>query len=599
MPNFDDKPTAAFIDQAKAHLVTTWGEAHEGWVTRDSFYHRTYKLWPHHTGRPETKPSRPTAIVDRAADTLINFTPEWHRVSRKPDQTEGADSIEVAGQVVMQDSALREMVLPFSQMWLHLIHYQYAIAEIAFDWHSRPMEPKRDEKPFKGETDDEFAVRTVRFGIEKNNWNPIRIRAPDPRTVLMDPEQKQPPYAIQMQGMLAHELETLTKRKAQPGPRVQRRDVSAFLVADHKDMDPFTTVKLIHYWTREYHAIKLADGEILWVERNPWGFMPFAHAFARAGIMPRHGSQNGGFNPKYIAKGMLEPVEDELRMAAQGTAYRHQLGVDAAFALVGTTELTQEELAEAQQKGAYIEGSKDSVWVVQTPPLQTSMFQQAQEIDASIDRGTFFDIISGGRQAGVTTASQHAMQSQAANRQFQTPIIQLQHLASIMGQRTLQMVLVLDQNSTFEQIGINGKILKASEIGHDTSVTITFKDINPATALQAKESDRRDFELGLMSEEDFIRRHHTEDVTGWLDRIDETRLNRKPALVEIRATDIAERKGIEDQLRRARELEQGETDRSRRASQGINPAEGEPIPQSTQNQLRQSLDGNTQNPART
>lgn len=162
----------------------------------------------------------------------------------------------------------------------------------------------------------------------------------------------------------------------------------------------------------------------------------------------------------------------------------------------------------------------------------------------------------------------------------------------------LQMVLVLDELSTFEQIGINGKILKASEIRHDTSVTITFKDINPALALQAKESDRRDFELGLMSEEDYIKRHHSEDVTGWLDRIDETRLNRKPALVEIRATDIAERKGIEDQLQRARELEQQQTDRGRRADEVPNPAEGQPIPESTQNPLRQSLDGDTQNPPR-
>jgi hypothetical protein len=438
----------------------------------------------------------------------------------------------------------------------------------------------------------------VRFKVGKDNWNPIRIRAPDPRTVLIDPEQKQPPYAIQMQGMPAHELETLTKRKAQPGPRVRRQDVQQFLVADHTELNPFDTVDLLHYWTKDYHAVKLAKGELLWIERNPWGFVQFAHAYARAGIMPREGSQNGGFNPKYVARGILEPVEDELRMAAQGIAARHKLSVDAAFALVGTEDLSPEELAEAEKAGGYVQGSKDSVWIVQTPPLQNSMFQQGQEVDAGIDRGTFTDILSGNRQQGVSTVGQHAMQSQAANRQFQTPIIQLQHLASLGGQFILQMVMVLDQNSTFDQIGINGKILKASEIGHDTSVTITFSDINPAVALQAKESDRRDFELGLLSEEDYIRRHHTEDVTGHLERIDETRLNRKPALVEIRATDIAERKGIEDQLARARELEAEQTDRARSADEVTNPAEGQPIPESTVNPLRESLDGATQNPAR-
>ncbi|HDZ37130.1 MAG TPA: hypothetical protein ENH62_02395, partial [Marinobacter sp.] len=333
MPNFDEKPTAAFIDQAHTHLRDQWSPAQQGWDTRDTFYHRTYTLWPNHIGarRPAAKSSRPTAIVDRAADTLINFSPTWHRVSRKSDQTgtEGADVIEVAGKAIMNDSALREMVLPFSQMWLHLIHYQYAVAEIGFDWMSRPIEPKRDERPFKGETDDEFAARHVRFLVEKDNWNPIRIRAPDPRTVLMDPEQKQPPYAIQMQGMLAHELETLSKRKAQPGPRVRRQDVNVFLVANQTDRNPFARVNLIHYWTKDFHSVKLEKGEILWTERNPWGFMPFSHAFARAGIMPRDGSVNGGFNPKYIAKGLLEPVEDELRMHAQGAVYRHKLGVDA------------------------------------------------------------------------------------------------------------------------------------------------------------------------------------------------------------------------------------------------------------------------------
>lgn len=414
----------------------------------------------------------------------------------------------------------------------------------------------------------------------------------------MDPEQKQPPYAIQMQGMLAHELETLTKRKAAGGPGVRRQNVKVFLFNEHKDMSAFSMVKLLHYWTKDYHSVKLADGEILWTERNPWGFLQFTHAFARAGIMPSNGSVNGGFNPAFIARGILEPVEDELRMDAQGRAARHKLSMDAAFALVGTEDLSEEELAEAEKAGSYVRGAKDSVWVVQTPPLQTSMFQQAQEIDSGIERGTFFDIISGGRQAGVTTASQHAMQSQAANRQFQTPILQLQHLASISGQRILQMVLVLNENSTFDQIGVNGKILKASEIGHDTSVIITFSDINPALKLQQQESDRRDFEDGLMGDEDFIRRHHTEDVTGWRDRIDESRLLRSPALTQIRAEKIARRLGLEEELAQARELEAEQTDRARRAEDGRSPFEGQPIPTSTQNPLRQTLDGATQNPPR-
>lgn len=596
MPNFEDKPTAAFIDQAHVHLEKAWGEAHEGWNRRDTFYHRTYNPWPHHTDRPKHRPSRSTAIVDRATDTLIDFSPSPHRIARKDTHTaaEGADSIEVALRTVMQDSALRETSLPFQMMWLHLTQYEYAVAEVAFDWMSRPMEPKRDERPFKGETDDEFAARDVRFRVEKDNWNPIRIRAPHPKTVLMDPEQKQPPYAIQFQGMLAHELETLTKRKAQPGPRVRRRDVQLFLVGDHPDMDAFSTIDLVHYWTKDYHSVKLAKGEILWTERNPWGFLNFTHAFARAGIMP-----NGKFNPKYAARGILEPVEDEIRMSAQGIAARHKLAVDSAFALVGTEELSEEELAEAEKAGAYIRGSRGSVWVVETPQIQASMFQQAQELDAAIERGTFTDILGGFRQPGVTTVGQQAMQSQAANRQFQTPVIQLEHLASICGQRILQMVLILDQNSTFEQIGINGKILKADEIGHDTSVTITFEDINPALQIQEREIGMREFELGLKSEEDYIRRDlKVEDVVGWLERIDETRLRRRTALTEVRATNMANRLGLEEELAQARELEAEQTGRERSADEVRNPAVGQPVPESTRNPARQNLNDRTQNPAR-
>ena len=596
MPNFEDKPTAAFIDQAHTHLEGAWGEAHEGWNRRDTFYHRTYNPWPHHTERPKHRPSRSTAIVDRATDTLIDFSPSPHRIARKDTHTtaEGADSIEVALRTVMQDSALRETSLPFQQMWLHLTQYEYAIAEVAFDWMSRPREPKRNEPPFKGETDDEFAARDVRFRVEKDNWNPIRIRAPHPKTVLMDPEQKQPLYAIQMQGMLAHELETLTKRKAQPGPRVRRRDVQLFHVGDDPDQDAFSTIDLIHYWTKDYHSVKLAKGEILWTERNPWGFLNFTHAFARAGIMP-----GGKFNPKYAARGILEPVEDELRMSAQGIAARHKMGVDSAFALVGTEELSEEELAEAEKAGAYIRGSRDSVWVVQTPQIQASMFQQAQELDAAIERGTFTDILGGFRQPGVTTVGQQAMQSQAANRQFQTPVIQLEHLASITGQRILQMVLVLDRNSTFDQIGINGKILKADEIGHDTSVTITFEDINPALQIQEREIGMREFELGLKGEEDYIRRDlKVEDVTGWLERIDETRLRRRIALTEVRATNMANKLGLEEELAQARELEEEQTGRERSADEVRNPAVGQPVPESTRNPSRENLNDLTQNPAR-
>ena len=88
-----EPPDAKVVRKYFEHLDDMWRDAHTLFEKLDSFYFRTYSIWPpeeRFREYPVHRPSTPTWIVDHAADTQLAATPVIHRptANRRGDAEE-------------------------------------------------------------------------------------------------------------------------------------------------------------------------------------------------------------------------------------------------------------------------------------------------------------------------------------------------------------------------------------------------------------------------------------------------------------------------------------------------------------------------------
>ena len=153
------------------------------------------------------------------------------------------------------------------------------------------------------------------------------------------------------------------------------------------------------YWTDCWHAL-VADSELLFVEKNTWGFVPFSHAFAGFGQQVTAIEED---DPSYLAVGILEPVMASLRAQAQAVAGRHNALLDATFNPLGTT-MDAAELQEQLARGDIIEmGNRGDAWRMEIPQLPRWLFASEEWLDRDIEQGTFARALAGVREQGVST----------------------------------------------------------------------------------------------------------------------------------------------------------------------------------------------------
>lgn len=525
----EQRPTAESIDELYAHLTQSWSKAHNNWRTVDDYYHRRFQVWKRGT-EPEQRsqyiPSKATNIIDHAADTQLAYEPRVHRfpTGRADNRESRADSVEKGLKAVLDNAALFEMSLPWKQIGRHLLHYGYAIAEgPVLDWRNAPDSLGDDEQP-------------ERF------WNPVRIRAIHPTRVLLDPMEKQPEFAIKKSRIYYSRLQDLLTRASNKGIKV-----AAF---DGKKKGPWDQVDIIEYWSKKYHAIKVTAGNILWVEANTWGFIPFSHAFAGFGMEPADEQQ---YDPSYLAVGLLWPVLDGLKLSAQRMSAQHTLLMDRAYAARGTTG-DPSEVAEQMARGEFISGEKGSVWVVEANEVNSAMLQVGMEVDRDIEQGTYSKSLAGMKEPGISTVGQQAILSTAAQRKFASPAIQLQHMASVVSSNTLR--LVSNSKRIGGVIGADGHFLRATDIGNDYNVKTTFEVVDPILELQRRELGMREVQMDLKSDttywEEDARR---EDISGERVRLIQMKVRNAPGVIAALAAEEARQMGLEKELADAMDVE--------------------------------------------
>ena len=534
---YDEKPTVESIHQITRYLQDLWSRTHNKWREIDSYYQQEFKLWPEGMSRPEwLKPARSRSIVDHAVDHQLAYEPIVHRfpVGQTEASERRADEVEPAMKAILDEASLFEPSMTWKAIGKHLLLYGYAVIEDGLD--SSCMNERR-EKPRKGrnEPQDEFDRRVRIHQNAVKSMMPFRTRAPHPSRVLLDPMEKEPRMAVKHAYRRSIDLEEITSARM-TGARAKRGEVHPWKVTDN----PFEMVMVDEFWSECWHAM-VANEELLFVEKNTWGFIPYSHAFSGYG---QEITSIEEYDPSYLAVGILEPVMPALKAQAQAVAGRHNALMEATFNPTGTV-MDASELEEQLSRGDVIEmGNKSDVWKMEIPQLPRWMFASEEWLDRDIELGTFSRALAGVREQGVSTVGQQAILTTAAGRKFVSPTKQLEHLATKSAEHILQWVDVLELD-----LRIRGNRLNRQMLESDYSCSVSFELIDPVLQLQFRELGMREVQQGLKSKETYWSSDaRLEDSTGEQKRLLEDLIREDPRVQELMAKEVAREAGLQDLL---------------------------------------------------
>ena len=574
----DEKPDASYIDSMRSYLYGIWSRTcHQKWRLIDSYYNLTYSMWPEGSQRPEwLKPARARSIVDGAVDQQLAFEPLVKRfpIGRAEEHKQRADQVENALAAIMREAQLLEPSLTWKQVGKHLLLYGYAVVEdsiSALDLRKSREKPKRR----RGEAETEFERRMTVWEHQKKTLMPFRTRAPHPARVLLDPSQKEPRAAVRVGMARAQDLYEqtsnrmhLTGQKAGQPKRGSPGDVTMFEVGNN----PFELVEIMEYWSCDWHAL-VAKRELIYVERNTWGFNPYSHAFSGFGQEPTDYPDQ---DPAYLAVGMLDHILPDLKASAQAQAGRHNSLMQATWPKRYTTE-DAAEILNQEASGEVVEvAGRDSIWQQDVPNYTRWMFMAEEALERDIEMATYSRAASGQKEPGVSTVGQQAILSTAAARRFIAPMKQLEHLATSSGSHILQAIDVLKIS-----LMVEGHDISPADIEKDYSLRVTFQNaVDPVFQLQLRELGLAEVGQGLLDDETYWTEYaQAEDVTERRKRLLKMFVRKMPRVQMLMAMAAAKEMGIEDLLN---EVMEGEFDGALGGGEGsqlLGP-DGQPLAQS-------------------
>ena len=567
---------ARFILDKAAQLQGLWDQAHRNWEEIDAYYHQTNKLWADGIIRPSLHTARASSIIDHAVDNFLSGEP---RVHRNPSglgrvHQERADDIEPWMQRILVQTSMLEPIPTWKQVAKNMAMYGYTVAEGAVlsmaDW---PEEPEKE----KGESKEDFNSRMSLYKNQKRTWMPFRVRAPHPAQVLLDPSEKEPREGVKRVKRYAWQLEEITEHKASKMKGVELFDPKS---------TPYRLVDCLEYWSKEYHAL-VAEGKLLFKEKNMWGYVPFVHAFAGWG---QESTNSNEPSPADLAKGLLTPLLDDLKAQSQAFTGRQNALVEASFQKWGTTR-DASEIANQLKKGDVIDNiQQGDLWKIIIPQLPQWLFESDALIDRDLEMGSFSRTLAGGRETGVSTVGQQAILSTAAAKRFVTPSRQIEQMATIIASRILRLMDVIN-----EKIQVGEFTVGPKEIDHDYSIDIHFELVDPVLALEQRQLGMAEVAARLKSKQTYWAADaKLEDVSGEKMRLLEELVEESPEVVAILAQEVARRNGLLDLLQ--------SLSASPNAQSGLVNSQGNPLTGSNQTpgaaaaQLRQPLTGSATKP---
>jgi hypothetical protein len=504
MPDFNEQPNLRFLDDHQKHLGELWEASRKKWDETFKFYGLAFNVWStdvqaHRRGN--YRPPTARTIIDHTADQYQALVPTVRREPRNrdiDDQVVAADRAEVAMRTIMMDAAMHAMVNPWRLLGKHLNAFGYGVIEMDLVGLAPNMRSQRGRPGF---------------------WNPVRLEATNPGHVLIDPTEKVPNAAIKIVEMSAQDVLALLKSKG------RLANVGEF---DMKNRDPWEMVKIVRHWTGQNGWLtvrELGSTEILYQQRNSWGFIPFTHAFAGYGMAPPDMESN---DPKYMADGLLDPLKETLRIQAQGETAKHTMVIEQAYPPYGTTR-DREDFVKALDQEGVLEGSALDYWKLQVQEVSQWMFRSGTEIADHIERSVGSSARGGVRQPGVQTVGQQAQLDNMGRRKFIGSSMQEEHMASIAAG---WIARVVDKLPTLKEgIGAHGKLLRKSDIGGDYEFDVTFEVMDPVMEDIRRRSFREEYSMGLIDDETYWNLTGVQNITERRLRLNRQRVRNSLAVL--------------------------------------------------------------------
>ena len=527
------EPDSSGIQALEGHLNDVWARARQRWSAADSLYTLQFEVWNPKQGRPTFRPSKARAIVDHAMNNLLSYDPIPHRepAGEGEEHKVRANKIEPFVKAMFETASQHQMYIPLRQLGGYMTLYGYGVLEGAlltpgYSAMSRP-------KPDQFDDGDEYEQALMDHELDKRNLPPFSMLTPHPATVLMAPTERHPKQALKRVWYFGRQLQDLLAVKVQKGRRAERWLAGA---------NPYERIECLEYWDRYWHALMMKAGQMLLLERNTWGFVPFSHSYSGWGLDPVFGE--AAPDPYNMAVGILDAIHDSLKMHAQQVSGRHVALLSAVFPKVRTTKDAaelKEEMDNSDIIGNVAEG--DVGWL-KSPDFPSWMLQAEKDYMEDIEFGTFASSLGGLRQQGVTTVGQQAILDNAASKKFISVLKGMEYLASTAASNGLRLI---DVTSAEEPDGytINGHKLSAKDIEHDYNISVGFKVVDPVLHLQEKELAMREYQAKLISKEDYWEVAGKEDSTGMRRRLLEDEIWDDPRVKQLMAGITMEKMGLE------------------------------------------------------
>ena len=547
LPEQEPKPTVDSIRTHRKHLYDLWSDARAKWADIDRYYNRTFALWPENMDRPDWyKPMRARSTVDHAVDHQLAHDPSVHRLPAGDgeEHKRRADKVEPALRAILNEASSLETTLTWKQVGKHLLLYGYAVVETSVDGDCLARRRNKPRK-LRGEDTEEFDMRIRVWEHQRKTMMPFRTVAHHPARVLLDPLRKDPRMGVRHDYRTAYDLYLLTKARADQRTKGRNVEVDVY---DYEE-NPYKMVQCDEYWSEQWHAMATTAGDMLFVERNSWGFIPYAHAFAGYGQEP---TEQEEFNPSFLAVGILDHARDTLKAQAQESAARHNAVIEAAFNPMVTTG-DAAELQEQRARGDILEvANRGEVGWMEVQQLPRYVFESEQWIDRDLELGTYARSLAGVREQGVSTVGQQAILSTAASRKFSTAAKQLEHLASRSGQHILRLIDTMKLS-----LLVAGYEISPSDIERDYQVQVAFELVDPVLQFQARELGLREVQAGVKSKETYWSADaRLEDATGERQRLLVDAIREDPMIRRILAKEAAREEGLLELLQREEELQE-------------------------------------------
>jgi len=534
----EQRPTLEYVSRVVKDMEEVWGPAWTRWDTYDEYYWRTFKVWDDPAvaeARSSLRPGKLAQIIDHAVDTRLSYDPKCHRVpvGRGEEAAAAADRVEKATARIFQEMMRRDTGLTWKQVGKHLLLNGHSVVEgVTLDPLEMAYRAQRPSKQ-KGESQEEWELRESQYDNEEANFFPYRIFAAAPKAVLIDPSRKMPLWAVVRKQKYAYDVEALSKYK------VKTRKYAQTWERGEREGEK---VLLTEFWSKYWHWVAVQAGEQvspenpgteLYSERNVWGYVPFAHAFAGFG---GYKASQYGIEPSTWAIGLGEHVLDLIKAQARRFSGNLDYLMDAVYAKV---RWAGKEPAEAAQEleGEIINAKAEEIGYWERGNLPQSLFETGIEVDREIERSTYSMQAAGFREEGVVTVGQQAILSTAVDKKFRAVSEQVNHLATIMGQNLLRLVDVLG-----EPVKVGEDELTPEDIGHNYNIGVKFEVLDPILEMQQAELSLREHAQGLLDDEGYWTKRHVEDVAGMKRGLLEDKVRKHPVteakLVAATAVDM-------------------------------------------------------------